>query len=81
MRRQDLKVQAIARKVGMLYLHNGIEYSQPVTIGEFTMEFQFETPDEVAYIEVYKEGKRRPVSSYTEDFEDVKIDYPQFFKN
>ena len=79
MRQSDLKVQEIARATGMLYKENGVEYSRPVKVGDLTMEFEFSNPDTHAYIEVCKEGKRRPIASYVEDFEDVENDYPQFF--
>jgi hypothetical protein len=81
MRAQDQKVQSIAREVGMLFMHKGREYGQSVTVGNFRMEFEYESPDSVAYIEVYDitSKSNRAVQSYTEDFEDVEIDYPQFF--
>jgi hypothetical protein len=79
MRANDLKVQTIARATGMLYMKDGKEYGTNVKADDLTMEFGYETPDEVAYVAVYKEGKRRPVNCYTEDFEDVEIEFPQFF--
>ena len=53
MRAQDQKVQAIARQTGMLFMSNGREYAKTVTVDNFLMEFEYETPDTVAYIEVY----------------------------
>ena len=83
MRAQDQKVQEIARQTGMLYMIKGKEYAQSVTVGDFVMEFEYSNPEDVAYIEVYDTTRKskRPVSIYYEDFEDVEIEYPQFFNN
>jgi hypothetical protein len=79
MRQEDLKVQAIAKATGMIYSKDGRDYSTPVTVGDLTMEFEYSNPDTHAYIEVYQKGIKRAVNVYMEDFEDVQIDYPQFF--
>lgn len=83
MREQDQKVQAIARETGMLYMHEGREYASPISVGDFRMEFEYSNPEDVAYIEVYaiNSVSSKPISIYYEDFEDVQIDYPQFFDN
>ena len=82
MRPSDSKVQQIARDSGMLYKVRGktTEYSRPVKVGDLTMEFEYQSPDTETYIEVYQDGKRRPVDSYSpNELDQVRIDYPQFF--
>jgi|DEB0MinimDraft_12_1074336.scaffolds.fasta_scaffold05999_2 hypothetical protein len=81
MRVNDLKVQGIAREVGMLYMVGTKEYSRPVKVGDLTMEFEFEGSDNEAYIEVYQAGKSRALESYSNEFEDIRIDFPQFFQD
>jgi hypothetical protein len=87
MRPSDQKVQIIARETGMLYKTQGstTEYSRTVTVEtdgiELTMEFGYQTPDEMSYIAVYQKGRNRAVDTYTENFEDVRTDYPQFFQD
>ena len=45
------------------------------------MEFEFEGSDNEAYIEVYQAGKSRALESYSNEFEDIRIDFPQFFQD
>ena len=45
--------------------------------------FTYETPDEVAHIEIYDEWLDKVIYSYTDDRMTVELiskDYPQFFK-
>jgi hypothetical protein len=81
MRINDERVTIVAKEVGML---DGRAQSNSVTVGDLTMEFEYETPDENAYIEVYKEGKKRPINSFQGaelSVPIIKKAFPQFFEN
>jgi len=83
MREDDLKVQEIARATKMLYMKGGIEHNTRVEEGGFSMDFQYQTPDEMAYIEVVEVGKpNKRGHLYMDnelDFDLIKKDFPMFF--
>ena len=51
-------------------------------VGNLEICFEYESPEEIAHIEIYKDGKNRPVGVFTYDdmtVENISKDYPQFF--
>lgn len=78
MRPEDYKVRNIARQIGMLYMNNGKEYSQCITVGNKEFSFQYSNPEEHAAIDVDSHGCRTE-SYLPNDFDQFKLDYPTFF--
>ena len=51
-------------------------------VGDLEIFFEYESPDEIAHIEIYKDGKNRPFAVFTYNdmtVETISKDYPQFF--
>jgi len=78
MRPENLKLQVIARAMGMLYIKDGREYAKCVTIGKTEFSFEYSNPEEHARIEVDTDGSRS-ISYLPNDFDQFKLDYPNFF--
>jgi hypothetical protein len=78
MRPEDKEVQKIARQMGMLYMNNGKEYSQCITVGKKEFSFQYSNPEEHAYVDVDSKGCRTE-SYLPNDFDQFRLDYPTFF--
>jgi hypothetical protein len=51
-------------------------------VGDLEICFEYESQEEIAHIEIYKDGKNRPLDVFTYDdmtVENISKGYPQFF--
>ena len=84
MRTQDLKVQAIARELGMLYKPVGEnrEFSRPLRVNGLEMSFSYENPEDCAHVEVTQDQRPyKTVRLFRDnelDLELIKKEFPQF---
>jgi hypothetical protein len=84
MRTNDLKVQAIAREVGMLFMKDGREVATCLRVDGLEMSFDYENPEEDAHVTIcqdHKPWRTQDVYMGSQlDINLIKTDYPQFFK-
>jgi len=78
MRNSDLKVQAIARETGMLYVQNGKEYGKCITINGKELSFDYETQDTEAYICISPKKGRDQFYNVNE-LDILREEHPEFF--
>jgi hypothetical protein len=80
MRYGDQKVNEIARETGMIVNRNGRDYSTSVTVGNKEMSFEYENPEDEAYISIYQSGKRE-LTYGVNDFDGLREEHPEFFQD
>ncbi len=81
MRENNKKIQTIARETGMLVLgKDNKEYSTVIINGDLELSFEFENPEDMACITVLNLKNNRCVYYTPNDFDVLKVDYPQFFE-
>ena len=70
MRKLDRELQKVVNKI------------KRMKVGDLEINYEYETVDTVPYLEIYKDGKNRPIDVFMGDclnVETIKQDYPQFF--
>ena len=70
MRKQDEKLKKIVDKI------------KRIKVSDLEINFEYENVDTVAFLEIYKHGKNRPIDIFMGNdlnIETIKQAYPQFF--